>query len=148
MPLKHQLTEDMKTAMRAGAKDRLAVIRLMLAAIKQREVDERIELNDEQVLAALEKMLKQRRDSISQYDAAGREDLAAIERAEMAVIETYLPTKLDADEIAALVDQAIAETGAGSPRDMGKVVAAVKQRAAGRADMAQVSARIKARLGS
>jgi hypothetical protein len=148
MSLKQQLTEDMKAAMRAGAKDRLAVIRLMLAAIKQREVDERIELDDEQVLAALEKMLKQRRDSISQFEAAGREDLAVIERAEMAVIETYLPAKLDADEIAALVDQAIAETGASSPRDMGKVVAAVKQKAAGRADMAQVSARIKARLGS
>ena len=148
MPLKQQLTDDMKAAMRAGAKDRLAVIRLMLAAIKQREVDERIELNDEQVLAALEKMLKQRRDSISQFDAAGREDLSAIERAEMAVIETYLPTKLDADEIATLVDQAMAETGASSPRDMGKVVAAVKQKAAGRADMAQVSAQIKARLGS
>ena len=148
MPLKQQLTDDMKAAMRAGAKDRLAVIRLMLAAIKQREVDERIELDDTQVLATLEKMLKQRRDSISQFDAAGREDLSAIERAEMAVIETYLPTKLDADEIATLVDQAMAETGASSPRDMGKVVAAVKQKAAGRADMAQVSAQIKARLGS
>lgn len=148
MSLKQQLTEDMKAAMRAGAKDRLAVIRLMLAAIKQREVDERIELDDQQVLAALEKMLKQRRDSISQFEAAGREDLAAIERAEMAVIETYLPRKLDADEIAALIDQAMAETGASSPRDMGKVVAAVKQKAAGRADMAQVSTQIKARLGS
>ena len=147
MSLKQQLTDDMKAAMRAGAKDRLAVIRLMLAAIKQREVDERIELDDTQVLATLEKMLKQRRDSISQFDAAGRTDLSAIERAEMAVIETYLPTKLDAAEIDALVEQAMAETGASSPRDMGKVVAAVKQKAAGRADMAQVSARIKARLG-
>lgn len=146
MPLKHQLTEDMKTAMRAGAKDRLAVIRLMLAAIKQREVDERIELSDAQILAALEKMLKQRRDSISQFDAASREDLSAIERAEMAVIETYLPTKLDAAEIDALVAQAVADTGASSSRDMGKVVAAVKLLAAGRADMAQVSASIKARL--
>lgn len=147
MSLKQQLTEDMKAAMRAGAKDRLAVIRLMLAALKQREVDERIELDDSQVLATLEKMLKQRRDSISQFDAAGRTDLSAIERAEMAVIEAYLPAKLDAAEIDALVEQAIADTGASSPRDMGKVVAAVKQKAAGRADMAQVSARIKARLG-
>ena len=146
MTLRQQLTEDMKTAMRAGDKHRLGVVRLMLAAVKQREVDERIELDDVQVLATLEKMLKQRRDSVSQFDAAGREDLSAIERAEMAVIETYLPTKLDDAEIDALVAAAIASTGASSPRDMGKVVAAVKEKAAGRADMAVVSGKVKARL--
>jgi uncharacterized protein YqeY len=146
MTLKQQLTEDMKNAMRAGEKHRLGVIRLMLAAIKQREVDERIELDDTQVLAALEKMLKQRRDSVSQFEAANREDLAIIERDEMAVIETYLPTKLNDAEIDALVEAAIADTGATSARDMGKVVAAVKEKAAGRADMAVVSGKIKARL--
>ena len=146
MTLKQQLTEDMKNAMRAGEKHRLGVIRLMLAAIKQREVDERIELDDAQILAALEKMLKQRRDSVSQFEAANREDLAIIERDEMAVIETYLPTKLNDAEIDALVTAAIADTGASSARDMGKVVAAVKEKAAGRADMAVVSGKIKARL--
>jgi len=146
MTLRQQLTEDMKIAMRAGDKQRLGVVRLMLAAVKQREVDERIELDDVQVLATLEKMLKQRRDSVSQFDAAGREDLSAIERAEMQVIETYLPTKLDDAEIDALVAAAIASTGASSPRDMGKVVAAVKEKAAGRADMAVVSGKVKARL--
>lgn len=146
MSLKQQLTDDMKAAMRGGDKARLLVIRLMLAAVKQREVDERIELDDGQVLATLEKMLKQRRDSISQYTAAGREDLAEVERAEMAVIETYLPAKLNAAEIDALIDAAIRDTGASSARDMGKVVAQVKDKAAGRADMAQVSALIKARL--
>ncbi|HXS04125.1 MAG TPA: GatB/YqeY domain-containing protein [Rhodanobacter sp.] len=148
MTLKQQITEDMKTAMRSGDKHRLGVIRLMLAAIKQREVDERIELDDVQVLATLEKMLKQRRDSVSQFDAAGRGDLSAIERAEMVVIEAYLPSKLDEAEIDALVTAAIAETGASSPRDMGKVVAAVKEKAAGRADMAVASGKIKARLAS
>lgn len=146
MTLKQQLTEDMKTAMRGGDKQRLAVIRLMLAAVKQREVDERIELDDSQVLTVLEKMLKQRRDSISQFDAAGREDLSVIERDEMVVIDTYLPAKLGDAEIEALVSAAISETGASSPRDMGKVVAAVKAKAAGRADMAVVSGKIKARL--
>jgi uncharacterized protein YqeY len=146
MTLKHQLTEDMKNAMRSGEKHRLGVIRLMLAAIKQREVDERIELDDAQILVALEKMLKQRRDSVSQFDAAGREDLSAIERSEMEVIETYLPTKLDDAEIEELVDASIRETGASSPRDMGKVVAAVKEKAGGRADMAVVSGKIKAKL--
>ena len=146
MTLKQQLTDDMKTAMRGGDKHRLGVIRLMLAAIKQREVDERVEQTDAMVLATLEKMLKQRRDSVSQFDAANRDDLAAIERAEMVVIETYLPAKLSEAEIDALIDAAIAETGASSPRDMGKVVAAVKDKAAGRADMAVVSGKIKARL--
>jgi hypothetical protein len=146
MTLKQQLTEDMKTAMRGGDKHRLGVIRLMLAAIKQREVDERIELDDVQVLATLEKMLKQRKDSVSQFDAAGRDDLSAIEREEMVVIETYLPSKLGDDEIDALIIAAIAETGASSPRDMGRVVAAVKEKAAGRADMGVVSGKIKTRL--
>src|SRR6185437_510415 len=145
MTLKQQLTDDMKAAMRGGDKQRLGVIRLVLAAIKQREVDERIELGDAQTLAVLEKMLKQRRDSVSQY-AAGREDLADVERAEMTVIETYLPAQLDSAELDALVAAAIAATGVSSPRDMGKVMAAVKEQAAGRADMAQVSARIKAKL--
>jgi len=146
MTLKQQLTDDMKSAMRGGDKQRLGVIRLVLAAIKQREVDERIELDDAQTLAVLEKMLKQRRDSVSQYAAAGREDLADVERAEMVVIEAYLPAQLDTAELDALIAQAIAATGASSPRDMGKVMAAVKEQAAGRADMAQVSARIKAKL--
>ena len=146
MTLKQQLTDDMKTALRGGDKHRLGVVRLVLAAIKQREVDERIELDDAQVLSVLEKMLKQRRDSVSQYAAAGREDLAEVERAEMTVIEAYLPAQLDAAELDALIAAAIASTGAGSPRDMGKVMAAVKEQAAGRADMAQVSARIKAKL--
>jgi uncharacterized protein len=147
MSLKQQLTDDMKAAMRGGDKDKLGVIRLMLAAIKQREVDERIELDDTQTLSVLEKMLKQRKDSVTQYVAAGRDDLANVERAEMGVIEAYLPTKLTDAELEALIVAAIAETGANSPRDMGKVVAAVKTKAAGRADMGQVSARIKARLG-
>ncbi|UJJ59831.1 GatB/YqeY domain-containing protein [Rhodanobacter denitrificans] len=146
MTLKQQITEDMKTAMRGGDKQRLGVIRLMLAAIKQREVDERIELDDAQLLGVLEKMLKQRKDSVSQYAAAGREDLADLERAEMTVIEGYLPAKLGDAEIDALISAAIADTGASSPRDMGKVVAAVKEKAAGRADMGVVSGKIKARL--
>ena len=147
MSLKQQLTEDMKTAMRGGDKDRLGVIRLILAAVKQREVDERIQLDDTQTIAVLEKMLKQRKDSVSQYVAAGREDLANVERAEIGVIEAYLPAKLSEAEIDALIEAAVAETGASSARDMGKVVAAVKAKAAGRADMAQVSGRIKTRLG-
>lgn len=146
MSLRAQLTEDMKAAMRGGEKERLAVIRLMQAAIKQREVDERITLDDAQVLAVLEKMLKQRRDSIEQFSAAGREDLAAQERAEVAVIQAYLPAALGADEIDAIIDAAIAETGAAGARDMGKVVAAIKPKVAGRADMGQVSARIKHKL--
>ena len=146
MSLKQQLTEDMKTAMRGGDKHRLGVIRLILAAVKQREVDERIELDDPQTLAVLEKMLKQRRDSITQYDAANRQDLADVERAEVTVIEAYLPAKLTEAEIDALVAEAIAATGASSARDMGKVVAAVKEKTTGRADMAVVSARVKARL--
>jgi uncharacterized protein YqeY len=147
MSLKTRITEDMKAAMRAGEKDRLGAIRLILAALKQREVDERIELDDSQVLAILEKMLKQRRDSIEQYSNANREDLAAVERAEVAVIQAYLPAALSAGEIEQIVIKAIADSGANNPRDMGKVVALVKPRVAGRADMGQVSQLIKAKLG-
>ena len=148
MPLKDQLIDDMKTALRAGDKQRLGVIRLVNAAIKQREVDERIVLDDAQVLAVLEKMLKQRRDSVAQFEQAGREDLAAIERFEIGVIEGYLPAKLDADELDALIAAAIADSGASSARDMGKVMALVKERAAGRADMGAVSRLIKDRLAA
>jgi len=146
MSLKTQLTEDMKTAMKAGDKPRLGVIRLINAAIKQKEVDERIELDDAQVLAVLEKMVKQRRDSISQYDAAARQDLADIERAELQVIETYLPAKLDAAAIQAAIEAAVAETGASSPTDMGKLMAVLKPRLAGQADMGEVSKLVKLRL--
>ncbi len=146
MTLKLQLTEDMKSAMRSGDKARLGVIRLMLAAIKQHEVDERVEQTDAMVLATLEKMLKQRRDSIQQYGAAQREDLADVERAEVTVIETYLPAKLSDAEIDTLIAAAISSTGANLPRDMGKVMAEVKAKAAGRADMAVVSGKIKIML--
>lgn len=146
MPLKIRITDDMKAAMRAGEKDRLGVIRLILAALKQREVDERIELDDAQVLAILEKMLKQRRDSIEQFSAANREDLAAIERAEVAVIQTYLPAQLSSEELDAIVSKAIADSGATSAREMGKVIGLVKPQVTGRADMGQVSDLIKAKL--
>jgi len=145
--LKTRLTDDMKTAMRAGDKSRLGVIRLINAAIKQREVDERIELDDAQVLSVLEKMLKQRKDSVKQYDDAGRQDLADAERAEMTVIEAYLPAQLSEAEVDALLEAAVSETGASSMRDMGKVMALLKERAAGRADMAVLSQKLKARLG-
>lgn len=148
MSLKQHINDDMKAALRAGDKSRLGVVRLILAAIKQREVDERIELDDAQTLAVLEKMLKQRRDSVTQYDAAGRADLADGERFEIGVIEAYLPQPLGEDELDALIEAAIAETGATSMRDMGKVMALLKDRAAGRADFGALSARIKARLGA
>lgn len=148
MSLKQQLTDDMKTAMKAGEKERLGVIRLINAAIKQREVDERIELDDAAVLAVLEKMVKQRKDSISQYEAAKREDLAAVERAEMAVIETYLPAKLGEAEVLAAIKEAIAQTGASSPADMGKLMGVLKPKLAGQADMGQVSALVKKALAS
>lgn len=147
MSLKQQLVDDMKAAMRGGDKPRLAVIRLAQAAVKQREVDERTELDDAQVLAVLEKMLKQRRDSVTQYDEAGRTDLADQERFEIGVIEAYLPAQFDEAELDALIEAAIAETGASSPREMGQVMGLLKQRAAGRADMAAVSKKVKARLG-
>lgn len=148
MSLKQQLTDDMKTAMKAGEKERLGVIRLINAAIKQREVDERIELDDAAVLAVLEKMVKQRKDSITQYEAAKREDLAAVERAEMAVIETYLPAKLGEAEVLAAIKDAIAQTGASGPADMGKLMGVLKPRLAGQADMGQVSALVKKALAS
>ncbi len=146
MSLKQQLTDDMKAAMKAGEKDRLAVIRLINAAIKQREVDERIELDAAAVLAVLEKMVKQRKDSVSQFEAANREDLAAIERAELVVIDTYLPAKLGETEILAAIEAAVAETGATGPADMGKLMGVLKPRLAGQADMGQVSALIKKKL--
>jgi uncharacterized protein YqeY len=146
MSLKTRITEDMKAAMRAGEMDRLGAIRLILAALKQREVDERVVLDDTQVLHTLEKMLKQRRDSVTQYEAAKREDLAAQERFEIGVIEAYLPAQLTDAELDALIAQCIADSGATSPRDMGKVMALLKERAAGRADMGALSQRVKARL--
>ena len=146
MSLKAQLTEDMKANMKSGDKQRLAVIRLINAAIKQREVDERIEMNDEQVLSILEKMLKQRKDSISQFEAAGRDDLADIEKYESGIIQAYLPQPLAQDEIDALIAQAIADTGAEGPQAMGKVIAALKPLMAGRADMGKVSGQVKAAL--
>ncbi len=146
MTLKQQLTDDMKAAMKSGEKDRLGVIRLINAGIKQREVDERIEITDAIVLAVLEKMVKQRKDSITQYEAAKREDLAAVERYELGVIQTYLPAQMGTDELTAEVVQAIAESGATSPADMGKVMAVLKPRIAGRADMGLASALVKQKL--
>ena len=143
MSLKQQLTEDMKAAMKSGDKERLSVIRLNNAAIKQREVDERITLDDVAVIAIMDKMVKQRQESIRQYDAAGRNDLAAVERAEMAVIETYLPQKMGEAEILAEIQTAIAATGAASAADMGKLMGVLKPKLAGKADMAQVSALVK-----
>lgn len=138
----------MKSAMRAKDAPRLGAIRLLQAAIKQREVDERIELDDTQVIEAIEKMLKQRRDSISQYEAASRHDLADVEKFEVAILQTYLPQALTADEIAALLDKVVAETGASGIKDMGKVMAAVKPLVVGRADMGSISGLIKARLSA
>jgi uncharacterized protein YqeY len=146
MTLKERITEDMKTAMRSGEKERLATIRLALAAIKQREVDERIVLEDSQVLAVLEKMIKQRREAITQFEAGGRADLVAKENAEIAVLQPYLPAQMSEAELDALIASAIGSSGATSVKDMGKVMALVKPKAAGRADMGAVSARIKQKL--
>jgi hypothetical protein len=146
MTLKQQLTDDMKAAMKSGDKVRLGVIRLINAAIKQREVDERIELDDPAVLAVLDKMVKQRRDSVSQYDAAGREDLSLVERDEMAIIEHYLPAKMGEAEVVDAIDAAVLETGAAGPADMGKLMAVLKPRLAGKADMGDVSKLVKQRL--
>ena len=148
MALKDRITEDMKSAMRAGEKDRLAAIRLILAAVKQREVDERITLDDTQVLAVLDKMVKHRRESIAQFQSGGREDLVAKENAELAILQAYLPAQMSEAELDALIGEAIAATGATSVKDMGKVMGVVKGKAQGRADMSAVSARIKARLGA
>lgn len=148
MTLKAQISEDMKSTMKAGDKDRLKVLRLMLAAIQQIEVDKRIELDDSAVLGVLDKMVKQRRDSITQFKNGGREDLADIELAEIAVLETYLPEQLGEAELDKIIDQAIKDSGAESIRDMGKVMGQVKAKAAGRADMGAVSAKVKERLGA
>ncbi len=145
--LKQQIQDDMKTAMKAGEKTRLGVIRLILAAVKQREVDERIELDDAQVLAVLDKMLKQRRDSITQYRDAGREDLADVERFEVGVIQGYLPAALTDEELTALVAGAVAASGAAAMSDMGKVMAVLRPQVQGRADMGAVSALVKRQLG-
>lgn len=147
MTLKERITEDMKAAMRASDKERLSTIRMAQAAIKQREVDERITLDDAQVIAVLEKMIKQRRESVVQFEQGGRTDLADKEKAEIALLQAYLPAQLSDAEIDAIIRDAIASTGAASMKDMGKVMGAVKARAAGRADMGAVSARIKAALG-
>jgi len=146
MSLKDRIQQDMKDAMRAKEKSRLGTIRLILAAIKQREVDERIELDDAQVIAVLDKMTKQRRESISQFEQAGREDLVAQENAELEVIRPYLPEALGEDELNALIDAAMEATGASSIKDMGKVMGQLKPKIQGRADMGAVSALIKSRL--
>jgi len=145
--LKERITEDMKAAMRASDKERLSTIRMVQAAIKQREVDERIVLDDAQVISVLEKMVKQRKESVVQFEQGGRTDLADKEKAEIALLATYLPAQLSEAEVDALIREAIAATGAASVKDMGKVMGAVKAQAAGRADMGAVSARIKAALG-
>jgi uncharacterized protein YqeY len=146
MSLKERIQEDMKSAMRSGDRERLGTVRLILAGIKQREVDERILLDDAQVLTVLEKMVKQRRESIAQFEAGGRADLVAKETAELAVISAYLPSPLSETELDALIQAAISESGAASIKDMGKVMGIIKSKAQGRADMAAVGARIKARL--
>lgn len=145
---RQRVLDDVKTAMKSGDKPRLATLRLISAAIKQKEVDERIELDDAAVLAVLDKMVKQRRESIAQYDKAGRDDLAATEQAELAIIQDYLPAALSEDEIAAIIDDAIGKTGAASVKDMGKVMGLVKPALQGRADMATVSQTIKQRLNN
>ncbi len=148
MTLKERITEDMKAAMRAKEAAKLGAIRLLLAAIKQKEVDERIELDDTAVLGIIDKLLKQRRDSISQYEAAKREDLASAERFEAEILSAYQPAQLSNAEIAAEVDAAVAATGAKTPADMGKLMAVLKPRLAGRADMGEVSRLVKAKLAS
>ena len=144
--LKQRIVEDMKSAMRAKDRERLSTVRLILAAIKQQEVDTREDVSDDEVLLLLDKMSKQRRDSIRQYDAAGRDDLATIERQELVLIQTYLPTQLTDDEIDTLLTEAISETAASSMKDMGKVMALIKSKAQGRADMGKLSGLIKAKL--
>jgi uncharacterized protein YqeY len=146
MSLKETITDDMKVAMKAGDKDRLKVVRLALAAIKQVEVDSRTELDDAAVLSVIDKMVKQRRDSVEQFTKGNRDDLAAIETAEIAILESYLPEQLSENELDAMIDEAINSTGAESIRDMGKVMGQIKSKAAGRADMGAVGAKVKARL--
>ena len=146
MALREQVNEDIKAAMKAREAERLATLRLLSAALKQREVDERVTLDDAGVIGVIEKMLKQRRDSIAQFEAAGRQELADKEKAEMAVLEAYLPAQLSDAEIDAVVAEAVASAGAASAADMGKVMAIVKPKLAGRADMGKVSARVRAKL--
>jgi len=146
MSLKQQITEDMKTAMRAKDTARLGAIRLLLAAMKQREVDERIELSDVDVLSIIDKMIKQRRDSITQFEAAGRQDLVDVEKFETGVLQGYMPQQMTETEITAAVAEAITASGAKSPQEIGKVIALLKPRVAGRADMGKVSALVKAQL--
>lgn len=146
MTLKAQISEDMKAAMRAKDTGRLGTIRLLQAAIKQREVDERIDLTDADVIAVIEKMLKQRKDSIAAYESANRADLADVEKAEVAVLQSYLPQQLSEQEINDVLDKVVLETGAASIKDMGKVMAAIKPLVAGKADMGKISGLIKARL--
>ena len=146
MSLKAQITEDMKTAMRAKDSARLGAIRLLQAAIKQREVDERIELSDDDVIVAIEKMLKQRRDSITAYESANRHDLADVEKFEVSVLQTYLPQQLTEDEVKVILEQVVVDTGAAGIKDMSKVMAAIKPLVVGRADMGKISGLIKARL--
>ena len=146
MSLKDQITEDMKTAMRAKDSERLGTIRLLQAAMKQKEVDERITLDDAGVIAIVDKLIKQRKDSIAAFEGAGRQDLADKEKAEMAVLQVYLPARLSAEEVATEVKAIVAELGAKGPGDMGKVMGAVKTRLAGKADMGEVSAAVKAAL--
>jgi uncharacterized protein YqeY len=148
MSLKDRITEDMKSAMRAKDSERLATIRMIQAAIKQREVDERITLDDAQVLAVLEKMIKTRKESVAQFESGGRTDLAEKEKREIALLQSYLPEQLSEAEIDALIAEAIAQSGATSIKDMGKAMALVKQKAQGRADMGAVSAKLKAKLGA
>jgi uncharacterized protein YqeY len=147
MSLKERITEDMKAAMRSGEKERLGIIRMVTAAIKQREVDERITLDDSQVTSVLEKMIKQRKESVAQFQAGNRQDLADKESAEITLLQTYLPAQLSDAELDALIGDAIASTGAASVKDMGKVMAVIKTKAQGRADMGAVGAKIKAKLG-
>lgn len=147
MSLKAQISEDMKNAMRAKDGARLGTIRLLQAAIKQREVDERIELDDSSVIAVIEKMLKQRRDSIAAYESANRNDLADVEKFEVSVLQTYLPQQLTEDEVKDILEKVVVETGAAGIKDMSKVMAAIKPLVAGRADMGKISGLIKARLG-
>ena len=146
MSLKERITDDMKNAMRAKEADRLGTIRMLLAAMKQKEVDERVELDDAMIVSIVDKLIKQRKDAAQQYEAGGRADLAEKEKSEITVLEAYLPQRLSADEVAAAVKTIVVELGASGPGDMGKVMGVVKQRLAGQADMGQVSAAVKAAL--
>ena len=147
MSLKERITDDMKAAMRSGDKERLGVIRMITSAIKQREVDERITLDDSQVMSVLEKMIKQRKESVAQFQAGNRQDLADKEAAEITLLQSYLPAQLSDAELDALIGEAVAASGAASIKDMGKVMAIIKTKAQGRADMGTVGAKIKAKLG-